>query len=143
MQIKELGRQGERTLVAVFAKGDEFMTGMQEVAQQYGLTSASFTGIGAFSRVTLGFFQRQTMDYKQIPIDEQTEVLALVGNIALSDGKPKIHPHVVLGKADGSAWGGHILEARIWPTLEVVITEAPATLQRRTDSETGLALLQL
>jgi predicted DNA-binding protein with PD1-like motif len=49
----------------------------------------------------------------------------------------------VVGKADGTAHGGHILEAHVWPTLEVVLTESPKHLRRKIDLETGLALIDL
>jgi predicted DNA-binding protein with PD1-like motif len=74
---------------------------------------------------------------------ELVEVLNLTGNIALADGEPKLHPHVVLGKADGSAHGGHLLEGHVRPTLEVIVTESPVHLRRRSDPETGLALIEL
>ncbi|NTU78015.1 MAG: DNA-binding protein [Chloroflexales bacterium] len=143
MQFKPISWRGNRSLVAIFDKDEELLAGLQQLAEEQNLTAASFTGVGAFSRVVLGFFDRTTMAYKHIPIDEQVEVLSLTGNIALSDGKPKAHPHVVVGKADGSAWGGHLLEAHVWPTLEIIISEAPGTLQRHIDPETGLALLEL
>jgi uncharacterized protein len=50
--------------------------------------------------------------------------------------------HVVIGKRDGSAHGGHLLEARVQPTLEVMIVESPATMQRTIDPATGLPLLE-
>ena len=91
----------------------------------------------------LGYFDWEKKDYTRIPIEEQVEVLALVGDIASNDGEPKLHPHVVVGKADGTAHGGHLLEAHVRPTLEVIITESPAHLQRCSDPETGLALIRL
>ncbi len=91
----------------------------------------------------LGYFDWQKKDYTRIPVAEQVEVLALVGDIALNDGEPQLHPHVVIGKADGSAHGGHLLEAHVRPTLEVIVTESPAHLQRRSDPESGLALIRL
>ena len=59
------------------------------------------------------------------------------------NGEPKLHAHVVLTKRDGSAWGGHLIEARVQPTLEVMLVESPSHLQRRTDAATGLALIVL
>ena len=50
----------------------------------------------------LGYFDREKKDQAH-PDDEQVEVLDLIGDIALGDGEPKLHPHVVVGKADGSA----------------------------------------
>jgi predicted DNA-binding protein with PD1-like motif len=80
---------------------------------------------------------------KKIPIEEQVEVLSLVGDIALKDGAPQVHAHVVVGKSDGSAHGGHIIQADVWPTLEVVLIESPKHLRRKTDLETGLALIDV
>lgn len=91
----------------------------------------------------LGYFDRQAKDYKKIPIEEQVEALSLVGDIAIKGNAPQVHAHIVVGKADGTAHGGHILEAHVWPTLEVILTESPGHLCRKTDAETGLALIDL
>jgi predicted DNA-binding protein with PD1-like motif len=37
--------------------------------------------------------------------------------------------------------GGHLLEAHVRPTLEVVLTESPRHLHKRKDPESGLALI--
>src|SRR5215216_8144640 len=136
-------REGLRTYVLVYEKGDEFISVLQTFAKQYSLASSHFTAIGAFSGAVLGFFDREKMDYKKIPIQEQVEVLTLLGNITISDEEPKIHAHAVLGKADASAVGGHVFEAHVWPTLEVIVEESPQHLRRRVDAETGLPLLEL
>ena len=133
----------QRTFVVVFDHGDEVLENLLAFAKENRLSAAEFTGIGAFSDAVLGYFDWQEKDYQRIPVDEQVEVLNLTGNIALADGEPKLHPHVVIGKADGTAHGGHLLEAHVRPTLEVIITESPAHLQRRSDPETGLALIRL
>ena len=140
MKNKQIDRQ-PLTYALIFDKGDEFITEMQRFAEEARLAASQFTAIGAFSRLTLGYFDRERKDYKKIPIDEQVEVLTLAGDVALQDGKPRIHAHVVVGKSDGSAYGGHVLEAYVWPTLEVIITESPAHLRRRHDAATGLALI--
>jgi predicted DNA-binding protein with PD1-like motif len=77
----------------------------------------------------------------EIDVREQVEVLSLLGDVAVEAGEPRVHAHVVLGRSDGSAVGGHLLEAHVWPTLEVVLDEAPAHLRKRSDTETGLALI--
>ncbi len=136
-------QQNEKTYAVIFDKGDEVVSGLQEFAQQNTLTAAHFTAVGAFSDVTLGYFERARREYKHIPLDEQVEVLSLVGNIALNHGAPQVHAHVVVGKSDGTAHGGHLLAAQVWPTLEVIIVESPTHLQRRMDEETGLALMCL
>lgn len=144
MIAKLLNEQdGERTIALIFDKGDEFISILKEFAGEQHLAGSHFTAIGAFSDVTLGYFDRQMMEYKKIPLHEQVEVLSLVGNIALSEGEPKIHAHAVVGKADTTTRGGHILEAYVWPTLEVIVVESPRYLRRKMDKETGLALIEL
>ena len=132
---------GEKTYALIFEKGDEVMAGLRSFAKQAGLGGAHFTAIGAFSKATLGYFERERKSYKQIPIKEQVEVLSLVGDVALKNDEPEVHAHVVVGTSEGAARGGHILEATVWPTLEVIVTESPRHLRKVHDEETGLALI--
>lgn len=143
MKARLLDEHGNKTFAIIFDKGDEVMAGLLEFAKGHGLDAGHLTAIGGFSKATLGYFDRDRKQYTHIPIDEQVEVLSLVGDVALDKGQPKIHAHVVVGKANGTAWGGHILEAHVWPTLEVILVESPARLRRRSDPETGLALISV
>ncbi len=133
--------QGEKTFALVFDPGDEAMEELTNFAKENGLSAAHFTAIGAFSDATLGYFDMEKKEYEEIPVDEQVEVLSLVGDIALFEGEPKLHAHTVLGRSDGTTRGGHLLGAHVQPTLEVVIVESPEHLRRETDEETGLPLL--
>ena len=143
MNAKMIGERGQKTFVLVFDKGDEVIEILTGFAAMAGLGGSHFTAIGAFEDVVLGYFDRERKDYKRIPVSEQVEVLTLAGNIAINDGAPKVHAHVVVGKSDGTAHGGHLLEAHVWPTLELVITESPHHLRRRTDEATDLSLIDL
>lgn len=142
MRSKLLNRSGSETYVLVFEIGDEVMSELTRFANEHDLDASDFTALGAFSEAMLGFFDITMKNYDRIPVDEQSEVLSLVGNITREGGKPKIHAHVVLGLADGSTRGGHLLEAYVRPTLELVLTESPVELRRRFDSDLGLALIQ-
>ena len=132
---------GVRTFAVVFGTGDDPVGGLEAFAREHRISGAQLTGLGAFSRVTVGYFDWQQKDYREIAFDEQVEVLALTGNIGLKDDGPALHIHVVLGTAEGHARGGHLLKAGVRPTLEVIVTETPAYLQRRFDPETGLHLI--
>jgi predicted DNA-binding protein with PD1-like motif len=143
VKAKLIHDSGEKTFAIIFDKGDEVASGLLSFAKDNNLSASHFTAIGAFERVTLGFFERERKDYKRITIEEQVEVLSLVGDVALDGDEPKVHAHVVVGKADGTAHGGHLLEARVWPTLEAILVESPEHLRRKIDKETGLALISL
>ena len=142
MQSRQIHEEGGRkTFMLAFEPGDEAVSGLTDFAKENDLDAASFTALGAFSDATLGYFDMEKKDYTKIPVEEQVEVLSLVGDIALFEGEPKPHPHVVVGLSDGTTRGGHLLEAHVRPILEVTITESPAHLKRETDPDTGLPLL--
>lgn len=143
MRSKLIAATGQKTWALVFDEGEEPAEGLLEFARQQKLSASQFSAIGAFSEVELGFFQMEKQDYKKIPIKEQLEVLSLLGDITLSENGPKVHAHVVLGKIDGTAWGGHLLKARVRPTLEVILVESPKHLHRKRDEKTGLALINI
>jgi predicted DNA-binding protein with PD1-like motif len=136
-------RQGERTFALVFDTGEEVLEGLRAFAREANLTAARFTAIGALRDVTLGFFDPERKEYEKTVLQEQVEVLSLLGNVAIHGERPAVHAHVVVGKRDGTAHGGHLLEAHVRPTLEVIVIESPKHLYRQHDQKTGLALLRL
>lgn len=143
MRSKVLNETGDRTYALIFDTGEEPLSGITRFAEEHNLSASRITAIGALSEVVLGFFDWEKKDYERIEINEQVEVLALVGDIAQDQGKPKVHAHLVVGLRDGRARGGHLLEATVRPTLEVILTESPGYLKREHDPESGLALIKI
>jgi predicted DNA-binding protein with PD1-like motif len=143
MRSQLLSDGAEKAFIVVFETEDEVMQGLLEFARENGVSAGHFTAIGALSDVVLGYLDWEKKDYEPIRLMEQVEVLSLVGDVALENGAPKIHAHVVVGRRDGTAHGGHLLEGHVRPTLEVVLHESPEHLRRQVDPETGLALIDL
>jgi len=135
--------EGQRTFALVFETGDDAVAGIRDFAKRQSLNVSTLTAIGAFSDLVLGYFDWNKKTYRRIPVNEQVEVLSLVGNVVLKDGKPEVHAHVVVGKNDGTAHGGHLLAAHVRPTLEVVVVESPEHLRRVAREDSGLALIDL
>ena len=130
--------------VVILDSGEEAFAALSKFATDEGLSAASLTAIGAFERATIGWFDIAAKSYRKIEVNEQCEVLSAIGDVALGDdGKASLHVHVVLGLSDGSTRGGHFLSGSVRPTLEVVLTEAPARLRRRKRPELGIALVDL
>jgi hypothetical protein len=134
---------GQRTWALIFDLGDEVLGELNAFARANNLGGSHFTAIGALSDVTLAWFDWESKQYKPISMREQVEVLTLAGDIALKDGKPAVHAHIVVGRSDGTAHGGHLKEAHVRPTLELILEESPAHLQKRFDPVSGLALIAL
>jgi len=139
----QLLNPGEPTkqYAVIFYQEDEAFSGLLEFAQKYHITSAHFTAIGAVNGATLGWFDPQHKMYKKIPINGQHEVIGMSGDIALYQGKPVVHTHMLVGNSDGTTRGGHVLAAYVSPTLEVMVTVDPATMQKRFDPDTDLTLI--
>lgn len=146
MQVTTLSVRSPRMFALVMETGEDVLTGLDRFARHVGIDGAQFTAVGAISEGTLGFFDPDISGYREIPIDEQSEVVSLLGDITRGAGDnmdPQVHGHLVVAGADGHARGGHLLRAIVRPTLEVIVTETPAHLRRQEDPDTGLALIDL
>jgi uncharacterized protein len=143
MKAKLINDGPERTFALIFDKGDEVMSNLQRFAREHNLTASRFSAIGALQGAVLGYFDWDRKDYDRIPVQEQVEVLSINGDVALDGQDPKVHAHAVLGRRDGSTVGGHLLEATVRPTLEVILVESPGYLRKTCNRETGLALIDI
>lgn len=143
MQYRRIADAQETTYVVVLDEGDEAFGALSSFAKEEELGAAQLTAVGAFSGAVLGWFDREAKEYRRNAVDQQCEVLSLVGDFALADGESKLHAHCVVGLADGSTRGGHLLEGHVWPTLEVIVRESPAALRKTMRPEVGLALIDL
>jgi predicted DNA-binding protein with PD1-like motif len=129
------------TYLLVFHTGQEVMKGLLAFAKKYDLVAGHITGIGALSGAVIGYFDPEKNAYLRHQENSQAELLSLTGNLALNDNEPFFHIHVALGLRDGSARGGHLFEATVRPTVELVLTTSPRPMRREIDHETGLPLL--
>jgi uncharacterized protein len=142
MKVKLISSRGETKQYAViFSEGDEAYSGLLDFAEKYHVTSGHFTAIGALSSVVLAWFDPQKKMYLENPIHEQVEVASMIGDFALYQGKPTVHTHMVVGRRDGTANAGHVIEAIVSPTLEVFVTVDPSPLQKKYDPATDLTLI--
>jgi hypothetical protein len=144
MHSKLVSKPNEtRVWIAVLEKGEEAKAQLLALAKTEGIENASFVALGAFSRAVIAYFDWEKKAYQNIPVDEQVEVITLIGDIVPDDkGKPSLHAHTVLGRSDGSTRGGHLIEGYVRPTLEITVTELPAHLRRHKHPELGLALIE-
>jgi uncharacterized protein len=131
------------TYVVVCDPGDEAVSALTQFARAERLEAAQITAVGAFERATVGWFDRAARDYRRIQVNEQCELLSLVGDVAEGEDGPIVHVHAVLGLSDGTTRGGHLLEGRVFPTLEAIVTETPAELRKIMHPDIGIALIDL
>ncbi len=131
------------TYVVVCDPGDEAVSLLSQFARSQDLEAAQITAVGGFKRATVGWFDPEARDYRRIEVDEQCELLSLIGDVAEGEDGSVVHVHVVLGLSDGTTRGGHLLEAQVFPTLEAIVTETPARLRKVMRPDIGIALIDL
>lgn len=142
MRSKQIA-DNPKTDIIVLDTGEEILSSLKSFAEAHGLSGSSFKAIGALSRVELGWFNWESKKYQTaVKLEEQVELLSLIGDIALKDSKPQVHAHLVVGRSDGTAHGGHLLSATVRPTCELILTESPRHLQKQIDAESGIALIR-
>jgi predicted DNA-binding protein with PD1-like motif len=131
-----------RKIVGRLAKGDDLLAALEGLAQEHNITLGEVTAIGAVSQARIGYYNQAERQYYFLDLNRPLEILALVGNISLKDGKPMVHAHVTLGDNEGRAFGGHLAEGTLVFACEFAILEhqSTITLVRQMDEPTGLFL---
>ncbi len=143
MKYKLINDDKQKTFAIILESGEEVLEKLMAFSKEQKLSASHFTAIGAFKKTIVGFFDFAIKDYKKIVFQEQMEVLALNGDISIYKDKFKIHAHVVLGKEDATAHGGHLMKAIVHPTLEIILIQSPAYLKREIDTESGIPLIKI
>jgi uncharacterized protein len=133
---------GPNVSLLVFDLGDEIVDTLRHFAETSGVASAHFYGIGGLHRATIAYWNWDTKQYEDIAVDEQVEIMSIIGNITRVEAGLKVHAHVVLGRRDGSAFGGHLKGGLVRPTAEVVVTAIPNAISRQRDPLSGLELIR-
>jgi predicted DNA-binding protein with PD1-like motif len=142
MKVRLLSENGgAKNYAIILGKGDEVMSGLTDFARQNNVPSASFTAIGAFSHATVAWFDDGRKEFKLIPIEQQVELVSMIGDIALVNDQPVVHTHVSVASSDGTVRGGHVINAFVFPTLELFMTVYSTPLHKESDKATGLKLI--
>jgi uncharacterized protein len=135
---------GTRTFAVALETGDKLMEAITRFAADNGLAASEFTAIGALGSAQLAAFDPESREYVDIPETGQVELVSLNGRVTRpegGEGDPHLHVHCVLSRRDGSTIAGHLVEAEVRPTAEVLITDSPIELHRRIDPGSGLPVL--
>jgi uncharacterized protein len=111
------------------------------IARREKISSARVEAIGGVGELRLAYFNHETKKYEEHDFQEFLEVTSLLGNITLKDGKQFLHVHGTFGRRDLTVLAGHIIDAKVFPLLEVVITPTKNRALRRFDDSIGLNVI--
>ena len=128
----EYKRFGSRMVLRI-DRGEEVLTQLRRAAEQEGIRLAAVSGLGAVGDFTVRVFHTA---------EKQYHAHRLVGTITTKDGEFYAHLHMSAGDTEGRVLGGHLNEAVISATCELVLEIMDGTVERRFDPETGLNLME-
>ena len=139
--MRSVDARATAEFLLIFDQGDDVSSTLLDFTKRSAIPGGSFTAIGALSDATIAYWNKESKQYENIAVEEQVEVVSMIGNIAQSSDGPKLHAHIVLGKRDGSTVAGHFVRGVVFPTLEVFLTARELSAVRKKDPETDLWLL--
>ncbi|PEN05632.1 hypothetical protein CRI93_12010 [Longimonas halophila] len=141
MSYRALSLDPDASHLLVLDQNADFMESLIDFATTHDVPSATFYGIGAFSEATIAFFDREEQVYDPIAVNQQVEVLHVTGNLTWHEGAVRVHAHATLGRPDGSTLGGHLVDATVWPTLELQCQTYNTRVERLQNEAVGLPLI--
>ena len=139
MAYKKIGE----VFVVSLERGERIVENLAKICERENIRAALLQGIGLCRDPEIGFFDARAGSYLFRRLEGEFEIAALTGNVALFEGKPFVHAHVVLGDRDMKTMSGHLREAEVAAACEVVITPLPGILERAADPGSPLRKLRL
>lgn len=135
-------RKFNENYVVRLNKGEEVITCLKELCEKEDIKLAEITGLGANELVEIGVFNVKTKEYNTKTFEGMFEITSLVGNVTRKDKDVYLHIHINFGDEDGIVKGGHLVQARISATSEIIVRKIDGEVGRKLSNEIGLNLLE-
>ena len=142
--VRSIQTEIKRVIFARMEPGEDVLGTIESVAREYGVKSGQLSLIGAVSKAKLGYFHRESSEYKDFIVNKDVEVVSCIGDISTLQGDLVIHAHMIVADETGRCWGGHLMAGcEVSVTIELVIIETEIELMRARDDVTGLNLFHI
>ena len=122
-------------------KGEKLIETLAKLCKEQNIISGSFTGLGSITGIHLAYYRQQEKSFIEKVIQEELEIVSMIGNITKKDGLPYLHPHIVVSRGDFSVLAGHLKECVVGATAEVIIDASGPSAGRKYSVEIGLNLI--
>lgn len=129
------------TVLLVLEIGEDINESLEKLSEQYGNKFATISGIGACDLVSLNFYDVKTKKYYEKVLEEDVEMISLMGNLTLKDSKPFAHIHGTFGDDKYQTWSGHVSKAIVSVTAEIVVTFTDMQVSRELNEDVGIYLI--
>ena len=131
----------KRTIIGQLPHGTDLLEGLTQFVQKENIRCGRIHGIGATTHAIIAYYDQNTKKYNSMEFKGGMEILNLIGNVSIRDGKPFVHVHILLSDPQGKVFGGHLMPGtKLW-ACEVFVDEFDGEeLVRGQDEKTGLFL---
>jgi len=116
----------------------ELLSAITNYCSEHNISSGVIIGvIGSVENVRINYLMSLPGKYESVDYPGPLEIVCAQGSVALKDDSPILHIHIQVSGRDVCR-GGHLAEAIVYSTAEVIIGELDYQLRRETDDYTGL-----
>ena len=122
------------------AKGDLINKTFEEYAESNDIGCAWINGIGALENPEIGYYSLEMKTYHHKIFSGDYELLSLLGNITLKEGKYFSHTHITFSDSNYQVHGGHLFDAKITAAGEFIMINGDKNINREMNSAIGLPL---
>ena len=123
-------------------KGEEILDKIKEIALKEDIKLASISALGAVNDFTVGVFKTKEKKYYSNHFTGDFEIVSLTGTINTMNDEFYTHIHMSCGDSEGKVFGGHLNQAYVSATVEMIIQIIDGKVDRKFDEEIGLNLFQ-
>lgn len=135
-------RKFNNTIIARLDRGEEITEQLKQIALKESIKLANINALGAVNDFTVGVYKVDEKKYYSNKFQGNFEIVSLTGTINTMDGEFYMHLHMSAGDEKGQVFGGHLNEAKVSATCEVVINTIEGEVDRYFDKEIGLNLFK-
>ena len=122
--------------------GEEIISSIMNILKNEKISFATVTGIGATNDFTVGTYDVTNQLYKKSNYKGVYEIVSLLGNTSTMNNEPYIHIHMSAADKNNNVVGGHLNEAYISATAEIVLEIIETNVDRIKDPITGLNIFK-
>ena len=130
-------RFGDKLLLRV-DRGEEILASLEKVVRQEGITLGQVQALGAVGKVTAGLYDVSKQQYNKTTLTGDFEIVSLTGTVDTMNGEYYSHLHISVSDHNFQVWGGHLNEAVVSGTCELVLTVIHGAIDRQKDPQVGL-----
>lgn len=135
-------RRFNDTIIARFDKGEEIVAQVRKIAEAENIKLASVEALGALSEFNVGLFDVVEKKFHGNHFEGAYEVVSLTGTINTMNGEFYTHLHMSAADVNANVYGGHLVNATISATGEMVIRILDGKVDRKFSDEVGLNLFE-